>query len=78
MVEVAEQVFSAPIRLGAPEGYVGLGRDLAQPVYAAAVGLAAYGARCEVGMAGSDRQSPPPEPEENLFKDRLKSFFGIK
>lgn len=78
MVEVAEQVFSAPIRLGAPEGYVGLGRDLAQPVYAAAVGLAASGARCEVGMAGSDRQSPPPEPEENLFKDRLKSFFGIK
>jgi cell division protein FtsA len=78
MVEVAEQVFNAPIRIGAPEGYVGLGRDLAQPVYAAAVGLAAYGARCEVGLAGSDRQPQPDEPEGSSFKDHLKSFFGIK
>ena len=44
MLEIAEQVFNAPVRLGSPEGLVGLGRDLAQPVYSAAVGLAAYGA----------------------------------
>ena len=77
MVEVAEQVFNAPIRLGVPDGYVGLGRDLALPVYAAAVGLAAYGIRSEIGMAGSDRPARSTEVDRESFKDRLKLFFGI-
>jgi cell division protein FtsA len=78
MLEIAEQVFNAPVRLGSPEGLVGLGRDLAQPVYSAVVGLAAYGARCEIGLAGSDRQTHHENPSGGSpFSDRLKSFFGI-
>ncbi|MEY3284818.1 MAG: cell division protein FtsA [Acidobacteriota bacterium] len=77
LIEVAEQVFSAPTRIGVPEGYAGLGRDLAKPSFAAAVGLAAYGIRCDVGTAGSDRQVKSPEPERDSIKDRLKLFFGI-
>lgn len=78
MIEIAEQVFSAPVRMGSPEGLAGLGRDLAQPVYSAAVGLAAYGARCEIGLAGSDRQTNHENQSGGSpFSDRLKSFFGI-
>jgi len=77
LVEVAEQVFNAPIRIGVPDNYPGLGRDLAAPVYAAAVGLAAYGTRCEMGMAGSDRQATSREGERESLSDRLKLFFGI-
>ena len=77
MIEVAEQVFSAPIRIGVPEDHVGLGRDLALPVYSAAVGLAAYGARCEIRATGSDRQARVAEIDRDSLKDRLKLFFGL-
>jgi len=77
MIEVAEQVFNAPIRLGVPDDYGSLGRDLALPTYAAAVGLAAYGARCEIGVVGSDRQTRTTEIDRDSFKDRLRIFFGI-
>ena len=77
MIEVAEQVFNAPVRLGAPEGMIGLGHDIAQPAYSAAVGLAAYGARCEMGTIGSERNQNR-RASAPAMKDRVKSFFGIR
>ena len=45
MVEVAEQVFDLPVRLGRPGGVNGLTEPASGPQFATAVGLALYSAR---------------------------------
>jgi len=45
MVEVAEEVFDVPVRLGQPMRVKGLAEPNTGPAYATAVGLALYGAR---------------------------------
>jgi cell division protein FtsA len=77
IVEVAEQVFNAPVRLGLPNGFDGLVDEVAQPLYAAAVGLVQYGLRCELGISGSSR-SQTRRAAVQPIKDRVKSFFGIR
>jgi cell division protein FtsA len=77
IVEVAEQVFNAPVRLGVPNGFDGLVDEVAQPLYAAAVGLVLYGLRCELGISGSSR-GQTRRAAANPIKDRVKSFFGIR
>jgi cell division ATPase FtsA len=80
MVEVAERVFNAPVRIGAPSGFNGLAHEITQPldaaVYAAAMGLVLYGLRSESGVSGSRNQNRrmPVQP----IRDRVKSFFGIR
>ncbi len=44
VVGLAERVFNLPVRLGMPHGVEGIDETLASPDYAAAVGLARYGA----------------------------------
>ncbi len=44
VVALAERVFQMPVRVGAPIGCEGLDETLAGPAYAAAIGLARYGA----------------------------------
>jgi cell division protein FtsA len=77
LVEVAEQVFNAPVRVGATGDFNGLVDAAMQPAYSAAIGLALYGLRCEMGIVGSSRnqgrRGAPP-----AIKERVKSFFGIK
>jgi cell division protein FtsA len=77
IIEVAEQVFNAPVRIGVPSGYSGLGDEVAQPLYAAAMGLVLYGLRCELGVNGSSRSQIRRAPVQPI-KDRVKSFFGIR
>ncbi|HKX29640.1 MAG TPA: cell division protein FtsA [Blastocatellia bacterium] len=77
IVEVAEQVFNAPVRIGAPAGFNGLAEEIAQPLYAAAVGLVSYGLRCESGMSGGGRTQNRRTPMLPI-RDRVKSFFGIR
>jgi cell division protein FtsA len=77
IVEVAEQVFNAPVRIGVPSGFSGLAEEVAQPLYAAAVGLVLYGVRCELGVSGSSRSQIRRVPVQPI-RDRVKSFFGIR
>lgn len=77
MVEVAEQVFNAPVRVGATGDFNGLIEDAMQPAYSAAIGLALYGLRCELGIVGSSRNQGR-RTSSPAIKDRVKSFFGIK
>ncbi len=44
-IEVAEQVFDLPVRLGVPAGAAGLTQPTTAPQYATAIGLALFGAR---------------------------------
>jgi cell division protein FtsA len=45
VVEIAEQIFNAPSRLGYPQGIGGLVEVVNKPMYATAVGLVVYGAK---------------------------------
>jgi cell division protein FtsA len=45
VVELAEQIFNAPARIGYPQGITGLVDMVNQPMYATAVGLVRYGAK---------------------------------
>jgi len=77
LVETAEHVFNAPVRIGATGDFNGLVDEAAQPAYSAAIGLALYGLRCELGIVGSSRNQGR-RGAAPAIKERVKSFFGIK
>jgi len=54
MLEVAEQVFDLPVRLGQPGGVSGLTEPASGPQFATAVGLALYAAH----NIGKDQTRP--------------------
>src|SRR4029077_6667346 len=51
LVELAEQMFTLPVRIGAPRGLPGLPDQFAQPEYSTSVGLLLYGARARRQVA---------------------------
>ncbi|OGF16502.1 MAG: cell division protein FtsA [Candidatus Eisenbacteria bacterium RBG_16_71_46] len=64
VVELAEQVFEMPVRLGAPHGLGGLSANVADPRFSTGVGLVLHGALSESGdtngrerRGSSDRRS---------------------
>ena len=77
LIEVAEQVFNAPVRIGAPNLFQPLAEGAASPTFAAAVGLVLFGSRSELSINGSgrthNRRTPAPP-----IRERVKSFFGIR
>lgn len=77
LIEVAENVFNAPVRLGVPADFQGLGDEIATPNFAAAVGLILYGSRRELGLSAGGR-APWRRAVAKPIKERMKSFFGIK
>ncbi|MBS1790902.1 MAG: cell division protein FtsA [Acidobacteria bacterium] len=80
LVEVAEQVFNAPVRIGGAGEFNGLINDAAQPAYSAALGLALYGLRCELGIVGSSRNNSNQTRRQQspAIMEKVKSFFAIK
>jgi cell division protein FtsA len=60
MIEMAEQVFNVPVRLGVPTHVGGLIDIVSSPIYATGVGLVLYGMK---------RQ------EKNFFRIRENNFF---
>jgi len=73
MVDLAEEVFDMPVRLGRPQGVGGLVDVVSSPMYATGVGLILYGQRY--------RQNPQhiKATEHNLFSrvwKRMRSWFG--
>ncbi|HEY2955801.1 MAG TPA: cell division protein FtsA [Candidatus Eisenbacteria bacterium] len=53
VVELAEQVFEMPVRLGLPRGLGGLSANVADPRFATGVGLVLHAAQAENGELGS-------------------------
>jgi len=69
-VELAEEIFHMPVRLGLPYGISGLKDIVSNPIYATGVGLLKYGAE---HAADSYRRSMS-ESGEGFF-DRIKEWF---
>jgi cell division protein FtsA len=77
LIEIGEHVFNAPVRLGVPGDFQGLGDEIESPNFAAAVGLIMHGSRRELGLGGGARGQWRRSVSQPI-KDRVKSFFGIK
>lgn len=72
MIEMAEQGFGIPVRLGVPSHVVGLVDVISSPIYATGVGLVLY------GMKRQDRNFFRIR-EDNLFskvRNRMVDWFG--
>ena len=54
-VELAEEIFHVPVRLGAPQGVVGLQNIASNPIHATGVGLLQYGFEKEMRAAVAKR-----------------------
>jgi cell division protein FtsA len=67
-VELAEEVFHVPVRLGLPQHVTGLAEAVKSPIYSTGVGLLLY-ARDNTAAARGRR------PSGKTVIDRMKSWF---
>ena len=70
-VELAEEIFHMPVRLGAPQGVEGLSEIVCNPIHATGGGLLLYGLKQQ--EEGRKRQQGVSGAEA-LFS-RIKSWF---
>jgi cell division protein FtsA len=73
MLEVAEQVFDLPVRLGQPGGVSGLTEPASGPQFATAVGLALYSAHNAAIQTTRGFGLSPAWPK---FRDRVHTWFA--
>jgi cell division protein FtsA len=66
VVELAEQVFEMPVRLGVPQGVGGLSANVADPRFSTGVGLVLHAARPEIRETGSAGMSASAKPRVDL------------
>lgn len=71
VVELAEEIFHMPVRLGAPQQVKGLTDIVTNPIYATGVGLLQYGLDQQMD-GGKKRRRMSDEPN---FMERVKSWF---
>jgi cell division protein FtsA len=69
IVELAEQVFEMPVRLGVPQGVGGLSANVADPRFSTGVGLVIHGAKPEgrESIQGVVKPKPGPFDFRQLF-----------
>ncbi|MFH1568444.1 MAG: cell division protein FtsA, partial [Gemmatimonadota bacterium] len=70
-VELAEEVFQCPVRLGAPAGLGGLGETLDSPVYATAAGLVLLAA----DASGANAALPRRHGNRGGMGQRVRQWF---
>lgn len=70
VVELAEEIFHVPVRLGSPQGAFGLQDVTDNPIYATGVGLLHYGFKQQ-----SDLQNTAAASEEAGVFNRIKGWF---
>jgi cell division protein FtsA len=76
VVELAEEIFHMPVRVGSPQGVQGLTDIVRNPIYATGVGLLQYGAQHqEDGGSAAVRSGNQGESLFNRVKAWLRSNF---
>jgi cell division protein FtsA len=71
-VELAEEVFHMPVRLGAPQYVEGLMDVIRNPIHATGVGLLLYG---NENLSRRDRRSTPIGGNLGAVWERMRSWF---
>jgi len=69
VVELAEEIFHMPVRLGAPQSVKGLKDIMNNPIYSTGVGLLIYGSQQQGNGRGQIK-----EPQESMA-ERIKGWF---
>lgn len=73
IVELAEEVFHVPVRLGMPNHIAGLSEVVKNPIYSTGVGLIQFGLLNQ--GAGREREKPRERFSINSVYQRMKSWF---
>ena len=77
MMELAEEVFHQPVRLGAPSYEGGLKEVVCNPIYSTGIGLIHFGNRRRNDPASSEKMKPGVGSIINKMKSWFKgSFFN--
>lgn len=71
LIELAEEVFHMPVRLGVPQYVTGLVDVIRNPIHATGVGLLLFGKNARGGRASE----PPVQGGFKAVWDRMKSWF---
>jgi cell division protein FtsA len=71
LLELAEDVFHMPVRLGMPQKVTGLTDVVSNPIYATGVGLLLYGKQQLLERA----ETPNPVSSFKQLLDRMKAWF---
>ena len=71
VVDLAEEIFHAPVRIGAPHNVQGLADIVKNPIYSTGVGLLLYGLKQHQEREGLSNKK---EPQIQLV-ERVKSWF---
>ncbi len=74
MIDLAEEVFHMPVRLGIPQGVGGLSGVVHNPIYATGVGLVLFGAKARGGGHYGLVPLPPSVGIKGVL-DRMKGWF---
>ena len=74
VIDLAEEVFHMPVRLGIPQGVGGLSGVVHNPIYATGVGLVLYGARARGGSRFGLAPQPPAVGISSVL-GKMKSWF---
>lgn len=72
LVELAEEMFHMPVRIGVPQGYTGMGAIVGNEIHATGVGLLIYGSR---QLARQHRSAEPIAPGVTSFIDSAKRWL---
>lgn len=76
VVELAEEIFHTPVRIGTPQNISGLTDIVKNPIYSTGIGLLHYGVKQNSGNGIDGRAKPKPtEGVFRRFKDWLKNNF---
>jgi len=70
VIELAEEVFHMPVRLGTPQYVAGLVDVVRNPIYATGVGLLLFG-----NQAGAGFTQPSRFDSTNGIWERMKNWF---
>ena len=71
-VELAEEIFHMPVRIGSPQHARGLNDIIRNPIYATAVGLLIFGAQDEAGL----HSHRSPKMSASGLLEGIKAWFG--
>src|SRR5690625_3987458 len=71
VIELAEEIFHMPVRLGAPQNVRGLSDIVTNPIYSTGVGLLLYGMK----QQAADPRAVRRRLDGDSWLDRLKGWF---
>ncbi|KHF26252.1 cell division protein FtsA [Solemya velum gill symbiont] len=71
LVDLAEEIFHMPVRLGIPQHVTGMSEVVSNPIHATGVGLLLFGHREE---AARIKDAPSPSGAKGIW-DRMRSWF---